>query len=152
MQITIKRRPSYLDATISEAKVNGRFQCYICEDVVRAPGVKVQGKTAIPAGTYVVIINRSNRFSAIAGHDVFLPLLLDLPGHTTMFGGHAIGDAGVRIHPGNTAVDTDGCLLPGAAVAPNKAGVTSSRVAFQTLFTLIQAAIKRGETVLLTIS
>ena len=46
--------------------------------------------------------------------------------------------AGIRIHPGNTAADTEGCLLPGR----NKGidAVTSSRIAFTALFEKLKAA------------
>ena len=80
--------------------------CYTLEDVVHEiPGQpvaswKIPGETAIPYGTYNVIVNRSERFSAKACHDVILPLLLDVPGF-----------AGVRMHGGNNAGDTEGCLL-----------------------------------------
>jgi hypothetical protein len=80
--------------------------CYTLEDPVReVPGQpvtnwKVPGQTAIPRGTYGLTVTRSVRFSAKAGHDVFLPLLADVPGFS-----------GVRIHGGNTAADTEGCIL-----------------------------------------
>lgn len=72
------------------------FVCYTLEDVVRPDGVKVYGKTAIQAGTYKIIVNMSNRFKKM------LPLLLDVP----MF-------SGIRIHGGNTADDSLGCILVG---------------------------------------
>jgi hypothetical protein len=50
----------------------------------------------IPAGKYKVIVNHSNRFNRD------LPLLLNVAGFT-----------GVRIHRGNTAKDTQGCILCG---------------------------------------
>jgi hypothetical protein len=50
----------------------------------------------ILTGKYKVIVDRSNRFNRD------LPLLIDVVGFT-----------GVRIHRGNTAKDTQGCILPG---------------------------------------
>lgn len=132
MTIEVKRRPSTAQSTLSEWLVNGAFECYGIEDVVRpASEAKVYGKTAIPAGTYQVIISWSPRFKRQ------LPLLLNVPGF-----------AGVRIHPGNTAADTEGCLLPGTGAGSNT--VTNSRVAFEKLFKKIEAAAKK-ERVMLTI-
>jgi len=79
-----------------------------CEDAVRP--VKVPGITAIPTGRYKLIVNFSQRFQK------FLPLLLDVPNYS-----------GVRIHSGNTAADTEGCVLLGTS--RTKGGVTNSRYA-----------------------
>ena len=45
---------------------------------------------------------------------------------------------GIRIHPGNSAADTEGCLLPGLSRAED--WVSSSRVAFNRLFDKLYAA------------
>ncbi len=132
MKIDIKRRPSTATSTLSEWLVDGVFECYGIEDVVRPAGEKVWGKTAIPAGTYQVVVSWSPRFKRQ------LPLLLNVPGF-----------AGVRIHSGNTSADTEGCLLPGTGAGKDM--VTNSRVAFDKLFKKIEAAAKKGR-VLLTIS
>ena len=134
MEITINRRPSTDIATIGQLLFNQSHQCYTLEDVVRPPGEKVYGKTAIPAGRYQIIINRSNRFSALAGYDVFLPLLLSVPGFE-----------GVRIHPGNNAADTDGCILPGAVINDDGNSVGQSRKAFDELFFQLKAALANEE-------
>jgi hypothetical protein len=141
VQLTLPRRPSAKGATVSPLFLDGQHECYICEDVVRPASQKIFGKTAIPAGTYQVIINRSERFSKQARHDVFLPLLLHVPGYE-----------GVRIHPGNGPADTEGCLLPGTAIGPDGASVAYSQAAFRALFGKMQAALERGETIKITIS
>jgi hypothetical protein len=116
MRLLLKRfefKPTY---TIGKLYVNGIYYCYTLEDVVRTEGKKVYGQTAIPAGTYSVIINLSNRFNRE------LPLLLNVPGFT-----------GVRIHPGNTSKDTEGCILVGTTWA-GKDFVGNSKLAFNSLF------------------
>ena len=121
MKIEVRRRKSTDASTLSEWFVDGVFECYGIEDVVRPAGVKIHGKTAIPPGEYQVIVTMSNRFKTP------LPLLVSVPGFE-----------GVRIHPGNTAADTEGCLLPGTGAGRDV--VTNSRVAFDKLFRKIQAA------------
>ena len=126
MTLTMRRKHLTPQSTISSLDVDGVYECWILEDVVRAPGVKVAGKTAIPAGRYEVVVTFSNRFQRM------LPLLLKVP----MF-------EGIRIHPGNTAADTEGCLLPGITRAVDSVG--NSRMAFDKLFAKIEAAAKVGK-------
>lgn len=110
--------------TLGEIAIDGVHQCYTCEDVTR-DGPKVPGQTAIPPGRYRVAITDSPRFRRR------LPILLDVPGFE-----------GVRIHPGNTAADTEGCILPGRGFIPG--GVTQSVLAFDVLFARLDAAIAAG--------
>ena len=79
---------------IGDLLINGEFFCYVLEDQLRAKGEKVYGETCIPAGTYKVVVDMSNRFKRL------MPRLLNVP----MF-------EGVRIHGGNTAKDSHGCPL-----------------------------------------
>lgn len=91
------------NSTIGELYVDGVFQCFILEDVVR--GVKIPGETAIPAGRYEVRITFSERFQRE------LPILVAVPGYV-----------GIRIHGGNTKKDTKGCLLTGTVTAIDYVG------------------------------
>tara|TARA_R110000868_G_scaffold228253_2_gene481259 strand:+ start:99 stop:479 length:381 start_codon:yes stop_codon:yes gene_type:complete len=94
MKLLLKRLHHTENSTIGELFIDGKFECYVLEDVERQE--KVFGKTAIPKGTYNVIMTLSNRFKVV------LPLLENVPNYT-----------GVRIHSGNTAKDTEGCLILG---------------------------------------
>lgn len=114
--------------TIGEMFINGEFKCYTLEDVVRPDGEKIYGETAIPTGNYRVTITHSNRF----GRD--LPLVNDVPNFS-----------GIRIHPGNTAADTHGCILVGLSKSENFIG--QSRLAFEGIFAQIRDAIEHGEEV-----
>lgn len=82
--------------TVGALYLDGLFECFVLEDLVREPGIKVSGQTAIPAGRYRITVTPSARFKED------LPLLLDVPGFE-----------GIRIHAGNTRDDTEGCLLVG---------------------------------------
>ena len=108
------------DWTQGALYLNGVLECYTLEDTVREDGVKLPGRTAIPAGCYEIAITESPRFDK-----EMLPLLLDVPNFTW-----------IRIHWGNTAKDTDGCILVGAVRA--KGAVLSSRVAFDKLMTKLK--------------
>ena len=96
MQINVRRTFKGPDYTIGKLYIDGHYLCDTLEDTVRPAGTKIAGKTAIPAGTYKVKKTMSPRFKKI------LPEILNVPGFT-----------GVRSHSGNTAADTDGCLLLG---------------------------------------
>lgn len=136
MEIIISRplpdHPS--DSTISTVFVDGKHFGYCCEDrdrgLVRGDTlghiaqIKVPGKTAIPYGEYEVVMTYSNRFHKL------LPLLLDVPGFQ-----------GVRIHSGNKAEDTEGCLLIG--YERTDITVLDSRAAITELVNQIAKAIKK---------
>jgi hypothetical protein len=130
MKLEVIRTQCGATCTIGELMVDGEHECYTLEDVVRT-GPKVFGETAIPYGTYKVIVTRSNRFQRD------LPLLLGV-----------VGFDGIRIHPGNTAADTSGCLLVGQH--HTSTSVTESRLAFDALFPKIRNAIDAGEEVTIT--
>jgi hypothetical protein len=119
MKIEVKRLYKTENSTIGELTIDGKFECYTLEDKERA--VKIKGETAISKGTYKVIINQSNRFKKL------LPLLLNVPNFE-----------GVRIHPGNSNHDTEGCILVGQSIS--KDYISKSRKAFEKLFKKMQLA------------
>jgi hypothetical protein len=122
MNLKLVRRTLTEQSTIGTLSINGVFECFTLEDRVRP--VKIHGATAIPAGIYEVAITFSDRFQKP------LPLLLNVPNF-----------AGIRIHPGNTAADTEGCILVGTT--ERKDFIGNSRVAFRALFAKLDAALKR---------
>ena len=94
LHLTLPRIDKNEVRTIGKLFIDGEYFCYTLEDAVRDK--KIAGVTAIPAGTYRCIVNMSNRFQKL------MPLLLEVPGFE-----------GVRIHSGNKAADTAGCILVG---------------------------------------
>lgn len=139
MEINVKRVFTCDKYTIGRLYVDGEYMCDTLEDCDRGlddsmdektiKRLKVYGKTAIPTGTYRVVLSYSSRFRKI------LPEILNVKGYS-----------GVRIHTGNTPEDTLGCILVGRNT--KKGMVTESRKTFEPLM----VAIRRGVTVNLTIS
>lgn len=119
MKILLKRIFKGEDYTIGNIYVNGQYFADSLEDTVR--DVKIKGKTAIPAGKYLILMTYSNRFKKI------MPLLIDVPGFE-----------GVRIHSGNTPEDTEGCILVGKNTI--KGQLTSSRLYTRMLYDLLKSS------------
>lgn len=105
MKILLKRIALKEEYTIGHMYIDGKYFCDVIEDKVRDKNKdgkfdfgekKVDGATAIPYGCYVVRVSYSPKFRRM------LPMLLDVPYFT-----------GIRIHRGNTAKDSAGCLIVG---------------------------------------
>lgn len=118
MKLELIRHALKADYTIGRLFIDGIYFCDTLEDTVRT-GPKVFGKTAIPQGTYKVQITYSNRFKEL------MPILVDVPGFS-----------GIRIHPGNTAEDTHGCILVGKNTI--KGRLTESRNTYYRLFNMLR--------------
>ena len=114
MKIVVVRDTFTENSTIGKMLIDGAFFCYTLEDTIR--DVKIAGETAIPYGSYKVIVNMSNRFKRL------MPLLIDVKGFE-----------GVRIHNGNTKEHTHGCILVGATKSKDFIG--DSKVTFNKLMT-----------------
>lgn len=119
--------------TIGDLKVDDDWQCWTLEDRRREPGVKVKGETCIQAGEYEVVVNFSQRFQQL------MPLLLDVPLFT-----------GIRIHPGNTSEDTEGCILVGDVRFG--ASIGRSQYAYSALMAKINPAWQRQEKIVMRIT
>ena len=122
MELKLVRSQYSPTSTLGELHVDGTFECFTLEDRVRS--AKVAGATAIPPGRYEVSVTWSNRFKRP------LPLLMDVPNYT-----------GVRIHTGNKADDTEGCILVGRKRLDDFVG--ESKLAFDPLFAKIEDALRR---------
>ena len=86
--------------------------------ITMRPEQKLYGQTAIPTGSYPVVLTYSPRFKRT------LPLLKNVPHFE-----------GIRIHPGNSATDTAGCILVGRQATPGR--LTDSRQTLRQLMTTL---------------
>ncbi len=135
MKLRLIREVLASDYTAGRLYVNNVFQCYTLEDADRRlenGGTKIYGETAIPLGSYPVIVNYSNRFKRE------LPLLVNVPQFE-----------GIRIHPGNTHEDTHGCILVGNVRGSGQ--VNDSRAAFNKLFEKLEEAYAKEDAIEITV-
>lgn len=152
MNIVIDRKWKKGSYTIGNLYINGVLFSNTLEDKDRGltssmtleeiNKKKIYGQTAIPSGTYEVKMTYSNRFHSRAWGKKYggkVPELINVKG----FGG-------VRIHPGNKAADTLGCILVGKNSAVGM--VTNSQAYyFKLLDDYIVPVVKKGEKITLTI-
>jgi len=94
IELVLNRKHFADTYAIGKLYVEGQYLCDTIEDAVRDE--KIYGETAIPYGKYRVRVTMSPKFGRL------LPLLEDVPNFE-----------GIRIHRGNSAIDTHGCILPG---------------------------------------
>jgi len=129
MNLILKRTDFTDKSTIGELTINGKFICYVLEDkdrglkdsmdVKEIAMLKLYGVTAIPYGTYKVDLTMSARFKKI------LPILYKVKGYE-----------GIRIHSGNTAEHSLGCLIVGRKKGIDK--VSESLLAMGDLMSILE--------------
>lgn len=153
MEILIDRKYKKDTYTIGNLYLNGDWFCNTLEDrdrglsqgmpVEQINKIKVWGETAIPTGRYIIRM------------DIVSPKYNGVKWYRDNFCGRmprfesVKGFIGVLIHPGNTALDSNGCVLVGHNKAKGK--VLESRATFLKLWKVMEAARKRKETIYLTI-
>ena len=128
----------YIRGQVMDEYLPGTEDKYFCDTLeptwrdYEHGAYKVKGKSAIPEGRYAVVISYSPRFKQ------WLPILLGVPKFE-----------GIRIHAGNTAKDTEGCILVGQNREVGK--VLDSRKWLYELKQRIVEAKDKGEAVWITI-
>lgn len=144
MQLRLHRIARKATYTIGRLSIDGKYFCDTIEDTDRGLSQKLpasvnfakkrKGLTAIPTGTYrVTLAVQSPKFKTRAQYQFcngYLPRLINVPAFE-----------GVLIHIGNTANDTEGCLLVGKNTIVGK--VTDSAKTFKALYQKLKAA--KGE-------
>lgn len=128
----------YIQDSVDDEYLAGTKKIYFCDTLEPTwrdyahGGRKIKGRSAIPEGRYAVVISYSPKFKQ------WLPILLGVPNFS-----------GIRIHAGNTAKDTEGCIL----VGENRevGSVLDSRKWLKGIKHKIVAAKERGEAVWITV-
>ena len=145
MEVKVRRIARKEAYTIGKMYVDGAYVCDTLEDkdrgltsnmsVAQISGMKEHGETAIPTGRYLVDMKTvSPRF----GGKGRLPRLCNVPAYQ-----------GVLVHCGNTAKDTEGCILVGENKEKGK--VLNSTATFRKLYPILKAADERGEQIFISI-
>jgi len=138
MRIVVKRTEFTDTSTIGEMSIDGKFFCYTLEDKYRqvdgkpVSEWKIPHQTAIPKGTYKLIVVMSPR------KKILTPRLVDVEGYS-----------GILIHSGNVADDSEGCLLVGTT--KKKDFVGNSKKAFNKLMPILVSAVANKEDITITI-
>ena len=142
MKLELKRialKPNY---TIGKLFINGTYYCDTIEDKVidlNKNGkfddglTKVMHQTAIPYGTFKVVVNHSPKFNRE------LPRLLNVPYFE-----------GILIHNGSDQNSSSGCIIVGENKTVGK--VINSTFYMNNLTAIIKDAQNKGETTTITIS
>lgn len=152
MELKLKRIALKKEYTIGRLYIDGKYFCDTLEDTVRDLNKngkfdngekKIAGLTAIPYGKYEVTLKvRSPRYSKVQKYMDFcggyMPRLLKV-----------LDFEGILIHPGNTAKDTDGCVLVGKNTVVGK--LTDSFNTWKKLYLLMKSVSAKGEKIFIII-
>lgn len=152
LDILVHRKWKKEKYTIGRIFANGNFLFNTLEDTDRGLAswmteaviktMKIAGITAIPTGTYDVRLTVSRKFKNKPWAKKYDGLLPEIVG--------VMGFSGVRIHPGNTDSDTEGCIVVGKNTEVGK--VTSSQKCYYELMDkYLIPAWEKGEEIKLTI-
>jgi len=134
MELLLNRIAKKETYTIGHLYKSTEYLCDTLEDKWRDLNKepKVYGQTAIPEGRYRIIM------TWWAKHNKEVPILLNVPFFE-----------GILIHAGNTAKDTEGCILVGENKV--KGQVVNSQYHAQIISEMIAEAIDNNEKVFITI-
>lgn len=138
MELLLKRIAKRDKYTIGDLYIDGKWFSNTLEDTDRGLSqdmsleeikkIKVYGKTAIPTGTYKVNMNIiSPKFKTrvwAKPYNGMIPRLENVPGYE-----------GILFHPGNSAEDSNGCILLGYNTVKGK--VTQSQDTFHKLMAIL---------------
>ena len=140
MDLLLKRIARRAEYTIGHLYIDGEYFCDTIEDCDRGLSQelpasvnqsKKKGITAIPIGRYRVTLDvKSPRFSTKSAYQFckgYLPRLVNVPAFD-----------GVLIHIGNTAKDSEGCILVGENKQVGK--VLNSTATFRRLYERLKTA------------
>lgn len=133
----VERTP-WENKTPGKLYIYDHYYCDTLEDQDRElelyPEKKVYAETAIPRGTYPLVLTFSVRFQQ------WMPEVLNVKGFS-----------GVRLHSGNNKEDTEGCILVGRT-QENGDLAYGSRKVYENLYNIIKPFHDQNLPIIITIS
>lgn len=152
LRYVLQRRPSGEHSTVGDVLCAGAPKWFTCEDVVREPADgrpdveihgdaaldawvrswKIDAETAIPSGSYPLVISKSRRLDRETIEVVGVP-----------------GFTGIRIHKFNKASESKGCIGPGKTTHDGE--VYASGIAESEWFDEVKSARLAGREVWLDV-
>lgn len=152
LELILERKWKKSDYTIGRLFVDGELFSNTLEDTDRGltsemtaeqiRKIKIKAKTAIPTGRYKITLSvQSPKYKdrkQYAFCKGYLPRLQAVKGY-----------AGILIHCGNYATDTEGCILVGENKV--KGAVVNSTVWFKKLYDILKKADEAGREIWITI-
>lgn len=142
MNILVDRKYKKPGYTIGKLYIDGEYFCDTLEDTDRGlyqgmplsqiQKIKIPGETAVPTGTYKIVLNIvSPKFASKEPYKSYcggkVPRLESVPGFD-----------GVLVHSGNSAADTEGCLILGQNKEVGK--VLNSQITWKKFYDIIKKA------------
>lgn len=123
--LVVQRQLYFSRATLGELLIDGKHVAWTLEDQLREvigedgkyhwePELKVPKETAIPTGTYQVVLNYSARFRRV------LPMLVNVPDFVA-----------IRFHGANGPQDVEGCIGLGMNRDPSNMSISNAAPAVE---------------------
>jgi hypothetical protein len=143
MEIVLNRFAYNDNSTIGTLHIDSKFFGFTLEDKKRP--LKIAKVTCIPSGRYEILLRKEGRIHASYGpkfnfHKGMLHLQ-DVPNYKWIY-----------IHIGNSAKDTDGCILVGLQYIQGQEQITHSQSAYKLIYEKILSGLLRGEKVFISVN
>lgn len=133
MKLLLERTWFLPERTIGRLYIDGTFETFTLEDALQVNGKKIPGKTAIPAGEYVITLTWSPKFGK------HLPEITGVKNYS-----------GIRLHAGVTEAMTRGCVLLGDTKSAD--GLGDAKPAAARVIAKLLAALHSNEHVTITVT
>jgi hypothetical protein len=136
--VTLFRFREFEDMTHGLLYINNKFVCFTLEDVIAFDGYnKIAGRTRISSGLYSLVLRDFGGF--------YKRYTEKYEWHREMIEVSKVhGFTDILWHQGNSAAETQGCILLGMGISSSGL-LLNSAVAYKTAYELVYPRLKRGD-------